>query len=1822
LARWSGWGAIPEVFDSANERFAGLREELRELLGDDGFAAASRNTLNAHYTDATIVAAIWDGLKALGFRGGRVLEPGCGSGNFIGLAPASAQMVGVELDPTTAAIATALYPDAQILAESFAETRVPEGTFDAAVGNVPFGKVALHDPVHNPSGLSIHNHFIVKSLHLTRPGGLVAVLTSRYTLDARNPAARREIAELADFVGALRLPAGAHRRAAGTDVVTDLLILRRRAAGEPARGDAFERAVPLDLDGEALEVNEYFASHPTHVLGRLAVGRGVYGAGELLVEPAGEVDVALRAGLEAIAEHAKTVGLTMTARTDEPFRSEPVALVGRSERRPEGFIEAAGAGFSVIQDGVRVPIAVPATQQAELRALLGLRDTTIRLLEAEATSRDDTDEITRLRAELNARYDAYVGAYGPLNRASWRRTGRVDPETGAARLARFRPRRGGFRTDPFAAVVDALEIYDAEDNRAAKAAIFDRRVVAPQPERLGADSAADALAISLDDFGEVRLGEIARLLGVDEETARAELDGLVFDEPGTGRLVPAPEYLSGNVRAKLAAATEAVEEDPRYEANIAALRAVIPEDLGPDAIDARLGAAWIADRYVEQFLRELLDDPSVEVEHAGGSEWAVRGGRHGVLATSTWGTTRRPAGELAQSLLTQSRIHVKDRLDDGREVPNPTETIAAQEKAVEIAERFREWVWEDPERTEALVRTYNDRFNAIVLRSYDGAQPALPGLALSFAPRPHQLAAVARMVAEPAVLLAHEVGAGKTAAMAMGVMELKRLGLATKPAIVVPNHMVEQFSREFLQLYPRARLLVGTKEDVAGAEGRRRFVARAATGEWDALIMSHSVFERIPVSADAQAAYLSRERDRLRRWLDNSKERGGLSVKRLERKLLEAEERLKRRLETGKADDGVTFEQTGIDYLCVDEAHLFKNLATGSNIEGAGIGGSERAQDLDMKLDWLRRTKPDGRIVTFATATPVANSITEAYVVQRYLRPDLLEAAGIEDFDSWAATFGEVTSAVELSPDGTSFRMKSRFAKFTNVPELLTMLHVAADVKTAEDLGLPTPALAGGGPETVVVASSPELAELVSELGTRAEAVRSRRVRPEEDNMLKISGDGRAAALDLRLVGRDRPDGPTKIDVAADHIAEIWAEHREDRYLDAAGEPHPRPGALQLVFCDLGTPSDDRWNVYDELKAQLVARGLPEGAIRFIHEAKDDRAKAELFAACRAGSVAVLVGSTEKMGVGTNVQDRAVALHHLDCPWRPADLAQRDGRILRQGNQNSEVRILRYVTEGSFDTYMWQTVERKARFIGQLMRGRLDVREIEDIGDAALSYAEVKALAAGDERLIEQAQVEAEVTRLARLERAWARNQDRLRSQVTSGEERIVKLRAELDAAEAAAAHQVDLRGDRFRMQVGGRHYDRRPDAAEALVGRLLAEASSLHGLAERHLDDLGELGGHRLVATVRRDSQGKSAELSLAGVPRSGVRLSESDLASRNRLGILARLEHRLEAIPSLPKTIADELERTTHEHERAQADLADHFPQAGQLAELRARAEELAAELAGLASTDRLAENEQADDDHTLADAASADDLRRDPLHSPAPAPAPHDATSALASPAAADDDLHWRSLPVLLARFAFLEPAQVVALAHRSPLPVMLHTAPEWQLYGRRVLADRLPACEGRSGPLFDLTDTAGAPVVPPAPAPSSPSELRQVLDALRQLEPSLPVPDSADLGSGLVAALERLLARPGQSRITAVAAEASAQAAAISLGLPPPPFHRPARWPENAEVYERVVENAVRLHQELRSRLGAIDHPRARTFTQDSRHLHAVVIGRGLGGDLEL
>ena len=1551
LARWSGWGAAPAVFDPGRAEFGQQRAELRELLSEPEYEAAARTTLNAHYTDAALVTPIWEALSANGFgeTAGRVLEPGCGSGTFLGFAPDTArQLIGVELDPSTAAVAAALYPHAQIRTESFATSRLAANSFDLTIGNVPFGSTVLHDKVYNPAGLSMHNHFIVKSLALTRPGGVVAVLTSHWTMDAANPAARRAIASLADLVTAIRLPGSAHERAAGTQVVTDLLVLRRRPPGAAAApGSDWEQTLPLGGDAaRQVTVNTYFDRYPQQVIGKVGTRSGQFGP-ELAVTYAGDVAAALRTRLhEDLADVTVGAGEPLF----QPATAEPdtrLALADAPVDAVEGHLGVdEHGGFTVVQNGQLQPHTVPATQSRELTALLELRDTELALLAAEAATTDDTDHTGELRRELNHRYDAYVRKYGPINRVTTRRTGRTDPDTGEERLARIRPPQGRFREDPHSPAVYALEHYDAALGTAAKATIFTERTVAPRAPRLGADTAEDAIAICLDTHGQIQLPEIARLLGRSDPEARAALGDLVFTDPADpDRLIPAPEYLSGNVRIKLVDARQAAvrDGDQRWAPNITALTAIQPVDLTPAEITVRLGASWISADVVAQFLTELLDDPSIKVENPGGSTWSVKGNHHSVLSAATFGTTRASAVTLAQSVLEQRPIKIFDEPEPGMRIPNLTETVAAQEKATELNERFADWVWAEPERASTLSRLYNDTFNAIVLRSYDGAHRQFPGLAVTIELREHQVAAVVRMLSEPTVLLAHEVGAGKTLEMIVGCMELRRLGMAQKPAVVVPNHMLEQFSREWMQAYPQARILAASTDDLT-RDRRRLFVARVATGDRDAVILSRSAFERLPLSPDAQQAYLDGQLADLRRQLENSQAAGGLTVKRLQGTLQRAEERLKKITDTDR-DPAITFEHSGIDYLCIDEAHGYKNLRLASNIPGVAIEGSQRASDLDMKISYLRE-RHGARTACFATATPIANSIAEAYVMQRYLRPDVLDAAGLTDFDVWAATFGEVTTDLELSPDGSRYRMQSRFAKFRNVPELLRMWHLSADIKTAEDLDLPTPDIAGGKPETVVVPASPELTQFMRSLAARADQVQAKAVDPKEDNMLRVATHGRMAALDLRLLPPDLAaepgvavTEPPKLDVAADRIAAIHHRHTQRAYPN-----HAAPGALQLVFCDLGTPSSAGWNAYRELRGLLAERGVAPESVRFMHEARNDREKGELFAAARTGRIAVLVGSTEKMGVGTNVQARAVALHHIDCPWRPADLAQRDGRILRQGNLNEQVEILRYVTEGSFDGYLWQTVERKARFIAQVMRGRLDVREIEDIGDTALSYAEVKALASGDPRILEKARVDSETNRLERLHRAWSRNQHTLDVTISSAEHRLPTLAADLARLDLALTQRSDTRGDAFTITIGNRRYDSRADAATALRNTLASIDPSYRDVDARVV---AHLGGFDVLAAGQRLLE-PHLRLELAGVPRSGFTVGMEEIRPDRPLGIVTKLENRVAAIGQLRAELAHEIHRSTTERDRAATELGQPFPHTAALATCRARGTELATELA----------------------------------------------------------------------------------------------------------------------------------------------------------------------------------------------------------------------------------------------------------------------------------
>lgn len=1564
------------MFDEQNGDWTTQRAELRELLSESEWKQARLTTINAHYTSPAVVTEIWRALDQLGFDGGRVLEPGAGSGTFIGLAPDSARMTGIELDGTTAAIAAALYPAADVRAESFADTRIREGEFDAAVGNVPFANVRLHDPMHNAGGHSMHNHFILKSLRAVRPGGMVAVLTSSWTLDAANPAARREMNELADLVGAVRLPSGAFRRSAGTEAVTDLLILRRREIGEPRTDLTWETVSARVVDGQNTKVNAYYDLHPEHMLGELRMGSGggMYGADNLQVVSGdlAAVPTQLRAALDDIVERATVRGQRFAPRVDVDVDT---AIAPTRTDLWDGTIVAVDAGFATADGGELKPLSVPRAHAAEMRALIDLRDGARELLETEAAQREDTPELDELRASVRDRYDAYVDRFGPINRYTLRRTGRyekvldatgapvTDPDTGELLkgddiMARLTPRAIAiFRADPFSPLVRALEIFDDEDQSATHAGVLAGRVVAPRQAALGADTPAEAIAICLDQRGQLDLETIAGLLGTDLEDARRQLGTQVFDDPATGELVHAPAYLSGNVRVRLEDAEAAVAEGrSEFQVNVDALRPVIPEPIGVEDIQARMGAVWIPAEIHEQFLRELLNDRSVHVLNTLPGRWEVKGREWGVEATKDWGTDRYPATRVAAAVMEQRQIVVKDtvRVADGRERQelNPVETTAALEKAEQMQERFGAWIWEDPERATKLAAAYNRAFNSIRLRGYDDAGQYLtfPGLSESISLRPHQRTAVARMIAEPTVGLFHGVGAGKTLEMIAGAMEMKRMGLVKKPCIVVPNHMLEQFSREWLQAYPQAMILAAGTDELRG-DGRRMFVARAAANEWDGIILTQTAFEMLPVSRDARLSYIDREVGKMRDALEDAREADARSIKSLEKAVLSFEQQLKKRLDKQR-DPGITFEATGIDYLMIDEAHMYKNLATVSNIQGAAIAGSERASDLHMKLELLRE-RNGARIATLATATPLANSVTEANVMLRYLRPDLLEEAGVTSFDGWAATFGQQVTEMEMGPAG-GFRLKERFARFQNVPEMLKMWHVFADVKTPDDLDLPVPAVAARASdgkrevETVVLQPTPALESFVEALGDRAEAIAARKVSPKEDNMLLVSSHGRTAALDMRALDDSVvPDGPVKLDSVAERIVAEWQRTRENEYLDETGQPSTVRGGMQIVFCDLSVPNERRWNAYSELKSQLVDAGMPEGSVRFMHEARNPTEKARLFAAARAGHIAVLLGSTERMGMGTNVQTRITALHHIDCPWRPADLEQRDGRAMRQGNQNDEVRLYRYVVERTFDAYSWQTIGRKARFIAQVMKGKLDSREIEDIGDTAMSAAEAKALASGNPLLLEKANADQALQKLRRQEVAHRNAQNALKYTRDANERAIADHERALSQLAAARARTVDVSGDAFSMTVDGRRFGTRADAAEAVGAWARANQIALARSSHERPVPLGEIGGHRLeisaqmveVAPFQREMRFRVA---LEDVPLASSTFREGEVSNAG-LGFVRSLENRVTGIPASETKLQQAREESRRAKDAAEERLGTPFPHADALEHARQRTQEI---------------------------------------------------------------------------------------------------------------------------------------------------------------------------------------------------------------------------------------------------------------------------------------
>ncbi|MEU6349683.1 UvrD-helicase domain-containing protein [Streptomyces sp. NPDC047072] len=1597
LQQWTGWGATPYLFDERKKfaaTFAAERAHLRDILSQDEYAKARSSTLNAHYTDPVYARVVWQALRQFGVPAGaqlRVLEPGVGAGRFLADAPADAEIVGVEVDPITAAVAQALYPSAQILTESFADTRPPEEDFDLVIGNVPFGKYKLRDPKHNPGRRqSIHNHFILKSLELTRPGGIVALITSRYTLDGTDEAreAREQMAAVADLLGAVRLPSNSHQDAAGTNVVMDLLIFRRRAEGETPAAADWLTVEPAVLPGarpgvaaQPIEINNYFVQHPQMVLGTPKADVVRYGP-KLVVEGKPQAEAALRTALDHLAQQAQDSGRAFTERL--VFHGTLEKYDGLLELGPDGT-------FTEIRNGRPVP-HVPAKSQArELRELIGLRDIAVALLDEESENHLTTPRMTQLRGELNRRYDAYVTRFGPINRFKVNNRPSADgtPAEEAAERRTY-PRMGGFRNDPFAPYVLALENFDEDTQTAKKADLFAKRVVAPPEPLKRADSPEDAALICWDQHNDIRLDTVAALLGLDsEQAAREALGTLVYDDPDGG-LIRRMEYLSGNVRRKLAAAEQAAAKDPKYAVNVEALSEVIPRDLQPAEIESRLGAAWVSAKYVQEFLREILEDDDVKVSNLG-ARWSVKGGDTGsLLARTVWGTQARSAQALASNLLNNQEILVTKKLPpDGPTVTDTKATAFALAKSKQLDDRFRMWLWEDPDRAETLLRYYNNRYNAIVPPNYTGVQITAPGLSKAYTLHPHQKAAVARIRAtKTGVGLYHGTGAGKTLEMIVGGMELTRLGLAKKPVYAVPKGVLGQFQREFLQAYPRARILVADSSDLTG-ERRHQFVARWSTGNWDAVIISHTAFKKIPMSKAARLDYISQEVKRLEAHLENADGGDKFTVKDIENQIATLKGRIEDEIKT-PGDSGVEFERTGSTYIFYDEAHTLKNLRVISSIRELALEGNQITADMDMKLSYLRKNY-GGRVTTQATATPVDNSPMEILTAIKYLAPDLLrDEWGIEEDDQFVSTFIQPVNRVEMSPDGNSFSTRARYARYVNQTELKRVLFSIADVKLKRDLQLGEPAIIGGEMRILEVDASPELRTVMQSLGTRMMGIRlgdpalkyNRKGRLVEDNTLWISTDGRLASLDVRLVNRSTSE-PQKVDVAADEIFRLWQLHKDDVFYDEDGNEEPNRGSLILGFCDLGVPAPDKEFVfYEALREALTSRGMPGSLIRFDQEAKNPQQKARLDKDAREGRVAVLVGSRSGLGTGRNLQKRVIGVIQIDPTWKATPIIQSLGRGKRQGNQHKAIHHIAIVTKKSYDPFLWQKVATKQAFAEAI----LDVNDTsrileaaEDGDDGRIPAGVMFAVAADKPELEELERVEGRLAKLRLDQQMW--HDEQFAYQVTGeqGRRRVQDLKARIQEAGAAMERRTDTRGDAFTMTVEGHAFDERREAGEALAQRLerLARASVATGMQKDAV--VGELGGFLVVAVTQRAFDGMYVQLYFRDAPVDEVRLTASGLANQDRVGLIRRLENTLDSLESVHAKAQEHIARIETNIERAKELVGKPFPQQAELDKVTAEHRKLTKALGvhGAAEAGELEAHDKAvtEDGTDLVDAAVHD-------------------------------------------------------------------------------------------------------------------------------------------------------------------------------------------------------------------------------------------------------
>ena len=1546
LSRYVGWGGLADAFDENKPNWSDEFAELYATLSPEEYAAARASTLNAHYTSPTVIKAIYEAVGNMGFQTGNILEPSMGVGNFFGCLPKTMQgskLYGVELDSITGRIAKQLYPKADITIAGF-ETTGRKDFYDLAVGNVPFGQYQVDDRAYNKLGFSIHDYFFAKTLDQVRPGGVIAFVTSRYTMDKQSPEVRRYIAQRAELLGAIRLPNNAFRANAGTDVVSDIIFLQRR--DRPIEID--EDWIHLGQSENGFAINSYFAEHPEMVLGTPSSESTQYGKQDYTVNPieGAELGTLLHEAVQNIG------GKYQEAELPDLGENEKIGTSIPADPNVKNFSYTIVDGDVYYRENsVMVKPDLNATAKARVKGMVQLRDCVQKLIGQQMDGFVSDEAIQRTQRELDALYDSFTAKYGLIN---------------------VRANNLAFSDDSSYFLLCSLEVLDEENNLKRKADIFTKRTIRPHEAITSVDTASEALALSISEKACVDMDYMAQLSGKSQEELIDELNGVIFLDPVHGEWQTADEYLSGDVRQKLREAEAAAKDSPGYLPNVEALRQAQPKDLDASEIEVRLGATWIDKAYIKQFMFELLEPAfyvrrSIDVNYSDFSaEWNITGksvvGRSDINANMTYGTERANAYKILEDTLNLRDVRIYDTITDadGKEkrVLNSKETTLAQQKQQAIKDAFQEWIWKDPTRRHELVQKYNELFNATRPREYNGQHITFSGMNPEIQLREHQLNAVAHILYGGNTLLAHEVGAGKTFEMVAAAMESKRLGLCHKPMFVVPNHLIEQWASEFLRLYPSANILAVTKKDFE-PRNRKKFCARIATGDYDAVIIGHSQFERIPVSKERQERMLQEQiyeiEDGLMELKANNAER--FTIKSLEKTKKSLEVKLKKLQDTNRKDDVITFEQLGVDRLYVDEAHAFKNLFLYTkmrNVAGLSTTDAQKSSDMLLKCRYIDEITGNKGIV-FATGTPVSNSMTELYTMMRYLQHDMLQRKHLTHFDCWASTFGETATAIELAPEGTGYRARTRFSKFFNLPELMQLFKEAADIKTADQLHLPTPTPIYHN----VVAQPTEIQKgMVQELSERAARVHAGIVDASTDNMLKITSDGRKLGLDQRVINPDLPDeAGSKVNLCVDNIYSVWKDGQADKL-------------TQLVFCDLSTPKaavpasraakaaggnldspelhaleaaigqgtaeEPAFTIYDDIREKLVARGIPREQIAFIHEANTEVRKKELFAKVRAGQVRVLMGSTFKMGAGMNVQDRLVALHDLDCPWRPGDLEQRSGRIIRQGNRNKEVHIYRYVTESTFDAYLWQTVENKQKFISQIMTSKSPVRSCEDVDETALSYAEIKALCAGDERIKEKMDLDVDVARLKLMKASHQSQQYKLEdSLLKKFPEDIEKSRGFISGLEAdmrtLAAHSHPEDGF-AGMTVKNDNLTDKDNAGAAL----LEAFKDVRGMEPV---PIGTYRGFQMSLTL--EDFGKDYVLTLKGQMTHRVTLG------KDARGNLTRIDNVLNAIPDRLQNVRNTLEATTAQMEAAKAELGKPFPQEEELRVKSARLAELNAEL-----------------------------------------------------------------------------------------------------------------------------------------------------------------------------------------------------------------------------------------------------------------------------------